>query len=63
MVIMRVEIRSATLIKPELGGQDAGSSLPRMTYTHLTEAERYQIGVLSKALHNQSASRPFLWNS
>jgi IS30 family transposase len=26
-----------------------------MTYTHLTQAERYQIEILRKANHNQSA--------
>jgi IS30 family transposase len=33
----------------------AKSKLPRMTYTHLTQAERYQIEILRKAKHTQSA--------
>ena len=45
-----------------LGGRDvrpsrpstAKSKLPEMTYTHLTQAERYQIEILRKAKHNQS---------
>lgn len=30
------------------------SKLPRMTYTHLTRDERYQISILAKAGHDQS---------
>ena len=32
----------------------AKSKLPRMTYTHLTQDERYQIAILAKAGHDQS---------
>ena len=32
----------------------AKSKLPGMTYTHLTQDERYQIAILNKAGHDQS---------
>ena len=38
----------------------AKSNLPGMTYTHLTQDERYQIAIHAKAGHDQSAFAPVM---